>query len=149
MEKWTTGILYKHPILTELRYPLFELDYPESEDKFIIDTVIASYRIRNLPLLIHTTGITNQGLHFISTKLMNTMYYKFWLNSLRRFNRRCPMTTLRIINNKYENEDWKFTLVDKELVGLSKAIINQDIRYISNLFQTVRYKLPDVEVISV
>ena len=81
------------------RVLFFELDYPI--DQKTINRVIEVYRILHLDLVTHSTG---NGVHFLSPTMMDLIIWKSAMNLLHDLNKKCPMTTLRFIPNKYPDE---------------------------------------------
>ena len=94
-----------------LKMVFFELD-KKSELDMIYDIVKVedTYKKFELDYFIHRTG---NGLHFLSPTLIDKILYKKFMNILKDINTKCPMTTLRVNPNKYENEkDYFFEIVE-------------------------------------
>ena len=100
---WTKGITCdlekSDPNYKKLRFLFFEMDSPIlTRDTELIDGV---FRVNRIPFLRHRTG---NGLHWFGTKLLSIQAWKNAIELLKHLNKKCPMTTLRWKNNKYESE---------------------------------------------
>ena len=100
---WTRGItcdLAKDdPLYKIRRFLFFEMDSPIlTRDSELIDATYRDYRI---PHVRHRTG---NGQHWIGTRLLSIQTWKEAMSKLKHLNKKCPMTTLRWKNNKYESE---------------------------------------------
>jgi hypothetical protein len=80
------------------RYVFFELDL---DHKRFFSDVIHAYRDYGFDYLCHRTG---NGYHFISPCVVTKEEWKQFHSELKHINKKCPMTTLRWIPNKYPNE---------------------------------------------
>ncbi len=97
--KYTTGLVITNNT-NDQRFLFFELDKPvDITDK---EKVIDVYRHYGLDYCIHRTG---DGLHFISPTLISIETWKKAMTELKEINKKCPMTTMRWLPNKYPNED--------------------------------------------
>jgi len=83
------------------RFFLFELDGAMSEIHEDVETIICLYIKNKLEFLMHRTG---KGFHFISPTLISKEKWKEMMQKVHYLNKKCPMTTLRWIPNKYPNE---------------------------------------------
>ncbi len=97
--KYTQGLVITNDTNTD-RFLFFELDNPiNPDDKCRVTDV---YRRYGLDLLIHRTG---NGIHFISPTPISVETWREAIKLLKNINKKCPMTTLRWLPNKYPNED--------------------------------------------
>ncbi len=96
--KFTQGIVITNNT-NDKRFLFFELDkgYTQEEKQEVLDV----YRFHGLDVLIHRTS---SGIHFISPTLIELQTWKEAMNKLKEINKKCPMTTLRWLPNKYPNE---------------------------------------------
>jgi hypothetical protein len=140
--KWTTGITVKHKTDPDLRPFLFELDREHTTyAPFVIETLRQVFAMTTM----HCTG---NGIHFYNLPLMKKEAWKELHKLLKHVNPMCPMTTLRIQPNKYENEesvwyngyivDWQ----EREAAPLNKHMLDRIITGLQEEFETVRYPLP-------
>ena len=97
--KFTQGIVITNDTNNK-RFLFFETDNPFVQEEY--DKVLNVYRSYGLDCLVHRTG---NGLHFISPTLINIKTWKEAMSKLKEINKKCPMTTLRWLPNKYPNED--------------------------------------------
>ena len=108
--RWTKGITStlspSDPLYHHVRFFFFETDSPFNEDNH--NMIVRTYEHHNLDLLIHRTGHSG-GIHYISPTYVTKEEWKEYHQELKGINMKCPMTTLRWINNKYPNEDSWFT----------------------------------------
>ena len=100
--KFTQGIVITNHT-NNYRFLFFELDKPLNELHF--SQIIDVYLRFGCDVLIHRTG---NGWHFLSPTLLDLRSWKEAMKQLRDINKKCPMTTLRWIPNKYpqESEIW-------------------------------------------
>jgi len=104
--KYTTGLVITNDTNNK-RFLFFELDIPISlEEK---EKVLDVYRSHGLDVLIHRTG---SGIHFISPTLIELSTWKEMMGELKHINKKCPMTTLRWLPNKYPNESSQWYTAD-------------------------------------
>lgn len=80
------------------RYLFFELD---NKDPQQIDTVLAVYKMNNIPVYYHETM---RGYHFMSVKPIREELYHKLLSQIKPLNVLCPHVTLRIKPNKWVGE---------------------------------------------
>ena len=100
-----------------LKMVFFELDYNTKIKNHTLfsfskqfDKIKNTYEKFELDYFIHATG---NGFHFLSPTLIDKILYKKFMNELKDINTKCPMTTLRVNPNKYENEkDYFFEIVE-------------------------------------
>lgn len=83
---------------SNLRFPFFEIDLDHS---VWLETVIHHYNKHKLDVLIHRTG---KGWHFLSPTLITKEEWREFHKPIKHINPTCPMTTLRMLPNKYPNE---------------------------------------------
>ena len=96
--KFTQGIVITNNT-NDKRFLFFEVDKPLNEAHF--SKVIDVYLRFGCDVLVHRTG---NGWHFLSPTLLNLQDWKEAMKELKEINKKCPMTTLRWIPNKYPNE---------------------------------------------
>ena len=146
--KFTQGIVITNNT-NDKRFLFFELDKPYNGE---VEKVRNVYRSYGLDYLVHRTG---NGLHFISPTLIDIETWKKAIVELKEINKKCPMTTMRWLPNKYPNEseiwysssDWVDSnnirnnslelcqLLNKNFHCLFEGTINTDLKF-------VRYPLP-------
>ena len=63
--------------------------------------VMDVYQRFGCDLIVHRSG---NGWHFLSPTLLNLQDWKEAMKELKEINKKCPMTTLRWLPNKYPNE---------------------------------------------
>jgi len=97
--KYTTGISITNQT-NDGRFLFFEMDKPMNWEHF--NRVNDVFRFFELDWICHRTG---DGWHWISPTLLRKEAWKLAHELLNDVNRRCPMTTLRIVPNKYPHED--------------------------------------------
>ncbi len=97
--RFTTGLVCTFEGTTD-RCFFFELDY-EHRDKY--QEVATFFDMECLDWLVHRTG--GGGYHFISPTMVSKEQWIAMHLELKDINPKCPMTTLRMIPNKYTNED--------------------------------------------
>ena len=95
--KFTQGIVITNDT-NDKRFLFFELDNPSSKQ---LEDVKDVYRRYGLDFCYHRSG---NGIHFISPTLLSVETWKEIMGKLKHINKKCPMTTLRWIPNKYPNE---------------------------------------------
>ena len=95
--KYTQGIVITNDT-NDKRFLFFELDHDNTKE---LDLVKDVYRCYGLDLIIHRSG---NGIHCISPTLIDIETWKKAMSDLKHLNKKCPMTTLRWIPNKYPNE---------------------------------------------
>ena len=106
-----------------LKMVFFELDYnSEIKDYKLFtfskyfDKIKNTYEKFELDYFIHRTG---NGFHFLSPTLIDKILYKKFMNVLKDINVSCPMTTLRVNPNKYENEkDYFYNIIEIDNVTI-------------------------------
>ena len=107
--KFTKGITVvldkQDPLYSAVRFFFFETDSPFNEDNYSM--IVRTYEYHNLDLLVHRTG--GGGLHFLSPTYISIEKWREIHKTLKYINTKCPMTTLRFINNKYPDEISWFT----------------------------------------
>jgi len=96
--KFTQGIVITN-YTNNKRFLFFELDKPLNQAHF--SRVVDVYLRFGCDVLIHRSG---NGWHFISPTLLDLQEWREAIKALKDINKKCPMTTLRWIPNKYPNE---------------------------------------------
>ncbi len=97
--KYTQGLVITNNT-NDKRFLFFELDNPFNQGDY--DKVLGIYRNNGLDVLVHRTG---NGLHFLSPTLIKLETWKALISLLKGINKKCPMTTLRVLPNKWPNEE--------------------------------------------
>ena len=95
--KYTTGLVITNNTNSD-RFLFFELDHPTVLE---LQEVMNVYKRYGLDLIIHRSF---NGTHFISPTLVSMETWKEAMSKLKHINKKCPMTTLRWLPNKYPNE---------------------------------------------
>ncbi len=95
--KFTQGIVITNDT-NDKRFLFFELDNSSVE---VFNEVKDVYKRYGLDLIIHRSW---NGTHFLSPTLLNVETWKKAMSELKHINKKCPMTTLRWLPNKYPNE---------------------------------------------
>ncbi len=147
--KFTTGLVITNES-NDQRFLFFELDNPFDQEEY--DLVFGIYQRFGLDVLCHRTG---NGLHFLSPTLLDIQTWKEAMKELKHINKKCPMTTLRWIHNKYlyERNVWYSATFwsdpnnirrnSNELCTLLNKMFNSDfIGTITTDLKFVRYPLP-------
>ena len=147
--KFTTGLVITNES-NDQRFLFFELDNPFDQKEY--DLVFGIYKSAGLDVCCHRTG---NGLHFLSPTLISVKDWKGLMAILKTINKKCPMTTLRWIHNKYpyEREIWfsatfwsdphNIRRNSNELSTLLNKMFNTDfLGIISTDLKFVRYPLP-------
>lgn len=143
-EMWTTGIFNIPKGCPQSRYLFFEIDTKDAE---IFSKVINHYFHNGLDCYWHETA---NGFHFYSLAPIDKQTHWQLIRYLKPLNPLCPLTTLRILPNKYENEEplWKHSgILWNELIEPMYLIMtdfathleNQDIAWIKIRYNTCRY----------
>mgnify|MGYP003647714908 CR=1 FL=1 len=78
----------------------FEIDFFSLE---LRNKILDVYEKNKLDVIFHRTG--GSGIHFLSPTLINLKKWKEIHSELLLINKRCPMICLRILGNKYPNEN--------------------------------------------
>jgi len=145
---WTSGIVNVplDPLLRDFRYTFFELDTKKIK---ALHEVLNVYREYLGSVYVHETI---NGYHFYNLSLTGKNLYGIILRKLKHLNRECPMTTLRIIPNKWQNEK-KYWIKDfievgdsvqhSRLVNFNNWLINDHLHMITQNYQVVRYPLEE------
>ena len=146
--KYTTGLVITNNT-NDKRFLFFELDKPINGE---LEEVKDVYRSYGLDLLIHRS---HNGVHFISPTLLDVETWKAAIKELKHINKKCPMTTLRWLPNKYPNEDlvwltseyWTWanslrTNSDQLSILLNKSFGSKFMGSIDTDLKFVRYPLP-------
>ncbi len=147
--KFTQGIVITNNT-NDKRFLFFELDTPvDIEDH---QKVIDVYRRYGLDLLLHRSG---HGRHYLSPTLISVETWREAMKELKQINKKCPMTTLRWVPNKYvhereiwfhsfgwyntndnrRNSDQLSKLLNKNFNSMFEGTIDTDLKF-------VRYPLP-------
>lgn len=147
---WTSGITVQIPDHKEFRYFLFEIDRNHLSYFYLVENILQYFK---LDYLYHRTG--SGGYHFISPTVIDKQKWKSIHKELNHINSICPMTTLRILPNKYSNESefWyrhkvktfkeNFIFNSKDMCYYLNKIFGSDLDgYYEYPIRTVRYKLP-------
>lgn len=138
--KWTAGVTINPRISNgDSRFFFFEFDREHFQHVVpFIDEVS-----QELPLFVHGTG---NGIHVMS---LNTVTKKKWKElhaKYRHINPKCPMTTLRIIPNKYYDEMmcWLkgYIITKNNVKKLSQDELYQIYTTFADKCQLVKYPLP-------
>ena len=95
--KFTQGLVITNDS-NDKRFLFFELDIEHWGN---LEEVKNVYRSYGLDYCYHRTG---HGCHFISPTLISLELWKEIMGKLKHINKKCPMTTLRWLPNKYPNE---------------------------------------------
>ena len=118
-DKMSKGINHtfekKDPKYNDYRFLFFETDKPYVQEDY--SKIIKVYDSHKLDLLVHNTG--GGGQHFISPTIITVEEWKNCIDSLKEINPRFPALVLRILPNKYVDEDkkwlqWKVALEFEE-----------------------------------
>ena len=124
-----------------LKMVFFELDFieemgiPKSIGYLKLNTeyfkkVIETYEKFELDYFIHRTG---NGFHFLSPTLIDKILYKKFMDILKDINVSCPMSTLRVNPNKYENEkDYFYKIIEIKKFIQKKWYDNNIRKHFSN-----------------
>ncbi len=96
--KFTQGIVITNHTNND-RFLFFELDKPLNQAH--MSRVMDVYQRFGCDLIVHRSG---NGWHFLSPTLLNLQDWKEAMKELKEINKKCPMTTLRWLPNKYPNE---------------------------------------------
>ena len=146
--KFTQGIVITNNT-NDKRFLFFEID---NEHREYLEEIKNVFRFYGLDYCYHRSG---NGVHFISPTLISLETWKEVMGKLKHINKKCPMTTLRWIPNKYPNErevwftagTWSDShnlrrnslelsqLLNKTFKTDFEGIINTDLKF-------VRYPLP-------
>jgi hypothetical protein len=142
-EKFTSGIVNVplDPKLRDSRYTFFELDTKSIAQ---LREVWQCYMDNLEAVYIHETMM---GYHFYNLTPINKEKYGKILRRIKHLNPECPMTTLRIIPNKWEHELelWKKGII----IGYPNLALSRFKEYLTtganhmiiNNYQVVRYPL--------
>ena len=95
--RFTQGLVITNDT-NDKRFLFFELDY---EHKDYLEEVKNVYRSYGLDYCQHRSL---NGTHFLSPTLISVELWKEIMGKLKHINKKCPMTTLRWLPNKYPNE---------------------------------------------
>ena len=96
--KYTTGLVITNNT-NDKRFLFFEID---TLDAVMFSKVLDIYRNFGLDLCVHRSHC---GWHFVSPSLLSVETWKEAMAALKDINKKCPMTTLRWLPNKYPNEE--------------------------------------------
>lgn len=145
--KWTLGVTinpaHHHDGLS--RFFFFEWDQEHFEHLSSMEDIILDV---NVPCLVHATG---KGIHLLSLIPIATERWKKIHKKYKYINPKCPMTTMRIIPNKYQREigcwldSWVITPLGDNILGAMKIDEEYFISLIKRMMeqcQVVRYPLP-------
>ena len=101
--KFTSGICITN-WTNDKRFLFFELDHPITKEQK--ESVLNVYRSFGLDVLWHRTG---NGIHFLSVTLLSVETWKEAIALLKDINKKCPMTTLRWLDNDgIKKGEWKY-----------------------------------------
>lgn len=137
---WTSGIVNVplDPKLKDSRYTLFELDNKNISQLHEVLDVYDKY--------LHSVYVheTLKGFHFYNLTPIDKELYGRILREIKHLNTECPMTTLRLFPNKWENEDkyWKMGAINgysPELAKFRDWLENGKNHMITLNYQVVRY----------
>lgn len=138
---WTSGIVNVplDPNLRDSRYTFFELDSKSVKDLRIVFNAYMDYLNS---VYIHETM---KGFHFFNLKPVDKASYGLMMRQIKHLNTECPMTTLRILPNKWIGESrlWGNGQVigkDKTLEEFKSWLEGGSYHMIQNNYQVVRYK---------
>lgn len=135
---WTSGITNVPINDRNSRYTFFELD---TKDYDKLHYVLDVYRENLETCYVHEL-LT--GYHFFNFRAIDKEMYGRIIRLLKQLNPLCPLTVLRIIPNKWENEFryWKKSSIigtSRELEEFKNNLENQDINAISQKYEIVNY----------
>ena len=147
--RYTTGLVCTFADRPE-RCFFFELD---KEHREFYQDVCNLYELEGLDWIVHRTG--GGGFHFISPTMITKEHWLAMHEELQEINKECPMTTLRMEPNKYENENQFWYNSHTEVLNAPTCDNNlQMCNYLNRIFgskfigtgagemKTVRYPLP-------
>ena len=155
-DKTTRGINHTlektDPNYTNYRFVFFETDIPYNQENY--NKIIRTYEHHNLDLLVHSTG--SGGQHFISPTVVIKSEWKEIMFELKDINPSFPRLCLRLLPNKYVDEDkiWyranvgyahqlNFMTNSKELCNLLNKAFGSNFQGILNTQLKIRnYPLP-------
>ena len=101
--RFTQGIVITNNT-NDKRFLFFELDHPITPEQK--QKVLDVYRSFGLDVLWHRTG---NGIHFLSPTLITLETWKEAIALLKDINKKCPMTTLRWLDNDgIKRGEWKY-----------------------------------------
>lgn len=147
---YTTGLTNTVPG-TRNRYFFFEIDSDDAGEIGIVEDLMREYRID------YFRHRTRMGHHWLSPTVINESTYAIMHYRLRHINSECPMTTLRVEDNKYgRNGEPNFYVPEIQYSFPNNVSNNSRIMcmYLNNIFDTrfagtneadiklVRYPLP-------
>lgn len=135
---WTSGIsnIPKHD--RNSRYTFFELDTKDIDKvHFVLDV----YRENLETCYVHE--LIN-GFHFFNLRAIEKERYNRIIRIIKFLNTECPLTVLRIIPNKWQNEKryWNISEIignSKELEQFRTCIETQTLGWIKDNYEVVRY----------
>lgn len=148
-EIWTSGIVNVplDPKLRDSRYTFFELDTKEINK---VREVLEVYYIYLDSVYIHE--LIN-GFHFFNVDPIHKDLYGRILRKIKHLNPDCPMTTLRIIPNKWKNEMmyWRKASINGidtggKLADLRHWIEGEYTHMIASRYQVVRYPFEECQM---
>jgi hypothetical protein len=135
---WTSGITNVPLNDRDSRYTFFELDTKDIDKlHFVLDV----YRENLETCYVHELI---SGYHFFNLiPIEKERYYRI-IKLMKFLNPLCPLTVLRLTPNKWRNEEsyWnKGTIIGQsdELIKLRFAIETQNIAYLKERYEVVRY----------
>ena len=148
---WTSGIVNVplEPALANSRYTFFELD---TKDINKLRLVWTTYLNKLGSVFIHETM---NGYHFYNLTPIDKEAYGKFMRNLKYLNPECPMTTLRIIPNKWMGEYryWRnyqllenLLMDDVKLKEFSKWLIGCSYNMIKCYYQVVRYPMEECPI---
>ena len=136
---WTSGISNTPLNDRDSRYTFFEID---TKDINKLHTVTDVYREELGSVYIHE--LTN-GFHFFNLQAISKERYWSIIKKIKHLNPECPLTVLRLIHNKWENEAKYFRkgivlgFESPELNELKTCIENQSIAPLKGKYELVNY----------
>ena len=139
----------KYKVVPDMRYPFFELD---TTSHMHVKKIINQYNNHDIPFYMHRTM---RGWHFLSILPIHKDWYAEWINPIMRFNKKCPMVTLRCKANKWigEKDIWKtgeiqikdncqdYAVQKSALYSLRQMISNQMLGLLHNNYYLVHYRM--------
>jgi hypothetical protein len=129
---YTTGLSATIEGNRQRKLVLFEID---ELDGITWHRITAQYAKYNLDVVIHRSGM---GWHWISPTEVTLQTWMQFMDELKDVNKKCPMQTLRLLPNKYPNED-KVWYMHIELHSCKLPLLDnnkQCVMYLNAMFKT-------------
>lgn len=140
MNVWTSGIVNVplSPKLKDSRYTLFEID---TKNVNTVHKVLEIYDSYLGSVYVHETL---NGFHFYNLTPIDKKLYGEIIRQIKPINPECPLTTLRLLPNKWENEAryWNKGALngyDVKLANFRNWLENDKSHMIALNYQVVRY----------